>query len=152
MDTESTYKHLGEEVYVRYDPADLRSVRVYDTNDKYLWTWACADVLMVDYITDCKKDISDAMEIQRRTQKFIKAEAKAITNGLDNNKRIDLLDMATRKAHNDKAKFKIVMPTNIINIRADETQEQLQTAVGEEVIIDLTKINEKIARNKNREE
>ena len=145
-DPEVTYKHLGREVYVRYDPADLRSVRVYDSDDRYLWTWACADEMLVDYITDSKEEISDAMAIQLRTQRFIKAEAKAITEGFSNSQKLDLYAAAALKASNGKEKFKIVMPNNVIVIRADEEQEALPMAAGEDVIIDLAKMNRNIER------
>lgn len=148
MDVETTYKHLGEEVYVRYDPANLSTVRIYDKDDRYLWTWECADKLLVDYITDNADEISDAMELQRRTQKFIKAEAKAITDGLSNSRKIDLLAAAALKAANGKDKFKIVMPNNVIVVRADEEPEQLPAAVGDEVVIDLSKINRNIESRK----
>ena len=148
MDVETTYKHLGEEVYVRYDPANLSTVRVYDKDDRYLWTWECADKLLVDYITDNAEEISDAMELQRRTQKFIKTEAKAITDGLSNSRKIDLLAAAALKAANGKDKFKIVMPNNVIVVRADEEPEQLPAAVGDEVVIDLSKINRNIESRK----
>lgn len=148
MDVETTYKHLGEEVYVRYDPANLSTVRIYDKDDRYLWTWECADKLLVDYITDNADEISDAMELQRRTQKFIKAEAKAITDGLSNSRKIDLLAAAALKAANGKDKFKIVMPNNVIVVRADEEAEQLPAAVGDEVVIDLSKINRNIESRK----
>ncbi|MGN0601138.1 MAG: Mu transposase C-terminal domain-containing protein, partial [Oscillospiraceae bacterium] len=149
---EITYKHLGEEVYVRYDPADLRTVRVYDREDRYLWTWECADKLLVDYITEDTEEISDAMEIQRRTQKFIKAEAKAITEGMSNSRKIDLLSASAIKSAHGKEKFKIVMPSNIIAVRADhEPENELKAAVGsDEVLIDLTKMNRN-AENRKKE-
>lgn len=147
---DATYKHLGEEVYVRYDPADLRSVRIYDAQDRYLWTWACADKLLIEYITDSKDEISDAMALQRRTQKFIKAEAKAITDGMSNTQKLDLYAAASLKAANGKDKFKIVMPTNIVVVRADEEPEQLAMAAGEDVIIDLAKINKNIEKRKEK--
>ncbi|MGN1114296.1 MAG: DNA-binding domain-containing protein [Oscillospiraceae bacterium] len=149
-DPEVTYKHLGEEVYVRYDPADLRTVRVYDREDRYLWTWQCADKLLVDYITEDTEDISDAMEIQRRTQNYIKAEAKEITNGLSNSKKIDLLSAAALKSTHGKEKFQIIMPSNVTVIRADEDVDQkLPAAVGsEEVIIDIDRMNKNIKQRK----
>ncbi|MDO5125361.1 MAG: Mu transposase C-terminal domain-containing protein [Ruminococcus sp.] len=149
MDENMTYKHLGEEVYVRYDPADLRSVRIYDKDDRYLWTWECADKLLVDYITDNTDEISDAMSMQRKTQKFIKAEAKAITDGMSNSRKIDLYAAAALKSSKGKDKFKIIMPSNVIMIKADEPEAQeLPAAVGYEVDIDINKMNKNIERRK----
>ena len=154
MDYESTYQHLGEEVYVRYDPADLSSVRIYDKDDRYLWTWNVADALMQDYITEQKEELSDAIAISRNVVKRIKADSKEIAASISPEKRIDLLDMSVRRAHKNKDLFKIEMPTNIIPIRADEpTIEQLEKAAGAETVtIDIHKMNRNTEKRKKQEE
>lgn len=153
MDYENTYKHLGEEVYVRYDPADLREVRVYDKDDRYLWTWSVADKLMQDYITDQVDELSDAMAIQRNVAKRIKADAKAIADGLSASQRIDLLDMSVRRTQRGKEQFKIELPTNIIPVRSNEPPaEQLKQAAGDEVIIDIARMNRNQEFKKKTEE
>lgn len=154
MNYESTYQHLGEEVYVRYDPADLSSVRIYDKDDRYLWTWNVADALMQDYITEQKEELSDAIAISRNVVKRIKADSKEIAASISPEKRIDLLDMSVRRAHKNKDLFKIEMPTNIIPIRADEpTIEQLEKAAGAETVtIDIHKMNRNTEKRKKQEE
>lgn len=150
MDYENTYRHLGEEVYVRYDPADLRSVRVYDKSDRYLWTWECADKLLIDYITESKEEISDAMALQRRVQRFIKAEAQNITDGLNSEHKIDLMEAAALKAAHGKQSFKIVMPSNVIMIRADNEPESISKASGDDIVVNIDKMNENAERRKNK--
>lgn len=153
MDYENTYKHLGEEVYVRYDPGDLREVRVYDKDDRYLWTWSVADKLMQEYITDQVDELSDAMAIQRNVAKRIKADAKAIADGLSATQRIDLLDMSVRRTQRGKEQFKIELPTNIIPVRSNEPPaEQLKQAAGDEVIIDIARMNRNQEFKKKTEE
>ncbi|MGN0633940.1 MAG: Mu transposase C-terminal domain-containing protein [Oscillospiraceae bacterium] len=153
MDYENTYKHLGEEVYVRYDPADLREVRIYDKDDRYLWTWGVADKLMQDYITDQVDELSDAMAIQRNVAKRIKADAKAIADGLSASQRIDLLDMSVRRTQRGKEQFKIELPTNIIPVRSNEPPaEQLKQAAGDEIIIDIARMNRNQEFKKKTEE
>lgn len=153
MDYENTYKHLGEEVYVRYDPADLREVRVYDKDDRYLWTWSVADKLMQEYITDQVDELSDAMAIQRNVAKRIKADAKAIADGLSASQRIDLLDMSVRRTQRGKEQFKIELPTNIIPVRSNEPPaEELKQAAGDEVIIDIARMNRNQEFKKKTEE
>lgn len=153
MDYENTYKHLGEEVYVRYDPANLSEVRVYDKYDRYLWTWGCADKLLQDYITEQKDELSDAMAIQRNVAKRIKADAKEISDGLSASQRIDLLDMSVRRTQRGREQFKIELPTNIIPIRANEPPaEELQQAAGDEVIIDIAKMNRNQEHKRKTEE
>lgn len=153
MDYENTYKHLGEEVYVRYDPADLREVRVYDKDDRYLWTWSVADKLMQDYITDQVDELSDAMAIQRSVVKRIKSDAKAIADGLSASQRIDLLDMSVRRTQRGREQFKIELPSNIIPIRSNEPPaEELKQAVGGEVTIDISRMNRNQEINSKKQE
>lgn len=52
-----------ESVYVRYDPADLKSVRLYDEQDRYLYTWSLADTLLVSYLETEQQQIADAQAV-----------------------------------------------------------------------------------------
>lgn len=149
MHPEQTVMNLDKEVYVRFDPADLRSVRIYDKEDRYLWTWQLADILMVDYITQNKSEISDALSMQRAIKKYVKAQAKGITAGLSNEQRITALDAMQRRAFANKEKFEIKLPKNIIPVRANEPlAEEYKKAVGEtlEVTIDMVKANRNAAK------
>lgn len=138
---EQSWRHIGTEVFVRYDPADLRQVRIYDKEDRYLFTWACADKLLVDYITETKEEISDAMAIQRRTQRFIRQEAKEITEGWSNEHKLDLMEAAALKAQQGRDKFEIRIPGNVIMLGSGEAEE-LPAAVGDDVVkVDLDKMN-----------
>lgn len=74
-----TYKYLKENVFVRYNPADLTSARIYDENDRYLTTWQNADILLVDYIEENKQRISDAEKMQHIVSNFIKEQSNGIT-------------------------------------------------------------------------
>lgn len=144
MDYENTYRHLGEEVYVRYDPADLTSVRVYDKNDRYLWTWSVADKLMQDYITDQNEELSDAIAITRNVSKRLRMDAAEIAENISPEKRIDLLDMSVRRALKNRAdgSFRIELPKNIIPIRPDEKESvQLEKVSGGDVVIDIRRMN-----------
>jgi len=136
-----TYKYLKENVFVRYNPADLTSARIYDENDRYLTTWQNADILLVDYIEENKQRISDAEKMQRTVSNFIKEQSKGITSGLTNEQRINMLDMTIRRANSNLENFNIQKPTRIVPITIDE---ELPKAVGFEekttVVVDLTKM------------
>lgn len=144
MDTKETVTNLEKEVYVRYDPADLRSVRIYDKEDKYLFTWNLADQLLAEYISEKKEEISDKQKYIRTVGKFVKEQANGISASLSNNQRITMLDLTLRKSYEKKKElFKINLPTNIIPIMANEPeQEDIKKAAGAEgtVIIDLKKM------------
>lgn len=54
-----------EKVYLRYDPEDLRSVRVYDADEKYIMTVPLISDLMLDYGAS-KDEVRTAMQQKRR--------------------------------------------------------------------------------------
>lgn len=77
---DKTVFNIGKEIYIRYDPAELDTVRVYykETN-KYLWTYYRADYLNVPYAAkgeEGRNKIAIAMSHIAR-KKAIKEAAKA---------------------------------------------------------------------------
>lgn len=112
---------------MRYDPADLRQVRVYDINDKYLFTWKNNDTLLVDYITE---EIQDVEKLQRKVKSFIRKEVEGLTDGLTAEQKITAIDMEVRRATKSKSeKFFIDMPKRIIPV---SSREPLEMAAGAE--------------------
>lgn len=153
MDMKETVQNLEKRVYVRYDPADLRSVRIYDTDDKYLFTWKLADYLLSEYLTEKKEEIADNQKRIRAVRKFVKEQADGITASLDNRQKISMLDMSIRKAfENKKDRFRIDLPTNVIPVMANEPEaETVRQAAGAEgtVIVDLKKIAKNYSERKD---
>lgn len=88
--SDETYKHIGESVYVRYDPADPRTVRLYEMNtDKYLWTWELADSLMMSYIEENLDAFADPNRRISAVKKALRAIKQGIIDAVDADKRID---------------------------------------------------------------
>jgi len=154
MDIRQTVENLQKKVYVRYDPADLRSVRIYDEEDRYMFTWKLADALLTDYITEKKEEIADGEKIIRAVGKFVREQVKGISANLRNDQKITMFDMTLRKALKNKSeKFKIELPSNIIPIKANEVQaEEFEKAAGAErtVIVDLKKIERNSLKRKGK--
>lgn len=152
MNPEETILHLGEEVYVRYDPADLKTVRLYNTQDQYLFTWELADILLMDYLTSNPEEIANAEMMIRRTKKFVRDQVKGITADLTNAQRIDSLDATIRRAAKAKEeRFQIRYPKTIEPVRAGETEEEHRMVSGSEMIpvtIDLKKMRQNAQRRK----
>lgn len=149
---EKTWMHLGEEVYVRYDPTNLTAVRVYDKDDRYLYNLPADRELMLDFIEDDQGAISDAQAKMRRTKKAIKDHAKGLTAGLTAEQRIDALDIRCRKAHAAREGMLIAPDSPIVPIRANEQQAAAQVAGGDATVIDidLQRMNRNAARRKNK--
>ena len=147
---QETIMNLEKEVYVRYDPADLRTVRIYDAEtDKYMFTWENADQLMVDYLEENQERIADANALIRETKKFVREQAKGTVTALPNEQRLTLLDMTVRKSQSED--FQINMPKRIVPVIVNEEPQEKRMAVGaEDVTIDLGRMikNAESRRNK----
>lgn len=120
-----TILHIGEQVYVRYDPANPLSVRVYDMKtDKYLWTWELANELMIPYLTDNKDDIANAERVINENKRVIKQFAKGITEATDPDKQIDILALMISKGLEGKEQFKPELPKTFIPVFSEERLEE----------------------------
>lgn len=149
MDPTSTFKMIGQSVYVRYDPADLRYVRLYDEQDRCLCTWGLADYLYRDYLEENPDAVGDAMRILRSVNGYMRDGAAAHLKKLDPAQRIAALDMTVRRAHRNKLEhYKIQKPSNIIPVRANEKQAEL--AVGAEDMANVIDIK-RMADNAEKE-
>lgn len=153
MNPEETIMNLQHEVFVRYDPADLRSVRLYDAvTDKFMFEWQLADVLMLNYLEELQENVADAQERIRMTKKFAHEQAAGITANLSNDQRITMIEMTVNKAHKNKENnFKIQMPNKIIPVMACEELNEEKMAVGAEctkVDISPRRIAENAAKRK----
>lgn len=119
-----TIMHIGEQVYVRYDPANPLSVRVYDMEtDKYLWTWELANELMIPYLTENKEDIANAERVINENKRVIKEFAKGITEALDPDKQIDVLALMIEKGLEGKEQFKPELPNTFTPVFSEERLE-----------------------------
>ncbi|MCM1530521.1 MAG: Mu transposase C-terminal domain-containing protein [Alistipes sp.] len=155
MNPEETIMNLQHEVFVRYDPADLRSVRLYDAvTDKFMFEWKLADVLILNYLESIQENVADAQERIRMTKKFVHEQAAGITANLSNEQRITMIEMTVNKTKKNKAyKFVIQMPKRIISVMAGEEYINDKQAVGAEetpVEINLRAIAQSAAERKGK--
>jgi hypothetical protein len=147
---DKTVFNIGKEVYVRYDPAELDTVRIYDKEtDKYLWTYYRADYLNVPYAAkgeEGRNKIATAMSHIARNKKAIKEAAKAYTD-FDG---IETLAARINEAVSNMDKMSIQRPSRIHPITADEINSEYP---GRENIIsvelaELKAINDKLEKAK----
>lgn len=148
--SDDAWLHLDEEVYVRYDPADLCSVRIYDkATDKrrFVWQMSLETAILFNAQPD---EVATAQERVSSTKKAVRQMAKGIRDGLSSEQRIDMLDLAVRKAHLAKEGRILQLPKRIEPIRPNE--EPLQQVVGNdhEVVVDMAKMNRNAGKNRIR--
>ena len=122
---EDNWRYVGQEVYVRYDPADLEYVRVYDKDDRYMASWCLDRSVWVDYITADTDDIADRQRLIGHQIKAIKACGAELTG----NMRIDALALAAAEANRKIYDGTPELPQSSRKLYASE-QELLPKAVG----------------------
>lgn len=141
---DDNWKYVGKKVYVRYDPADLETVRIYDDEDRYIGDWHLDMSVFVDYITVNTDDIADRNRLIAHQIRAIKAMGKELTGDMQ----IDALALACAEAYRKTGAVTLAPPedTNVQRIGAAE--EQLPKAVGADDV-DLRRMIENASRRKN---
>ena len=116
---ENTVFHANEEVYVRFDPADLREVQVYEKDtDSFLYTYSCADYISVPFVGAEKEDIQTLMRNQRQAR-------KAVKKSLDDYRKFDavsLLKAELLRAEQNSAGYEIAKPESFTPVIANELE------------------------------
>lgn len=122
-------KYSGEQVYYRYDPDDLSSVRVYDLEDRYLMT-VPADSTAVCEFCASQDDLKAAMKTVKTFTKITREALKAQTTTAFGKK--NALEVVLAQADRNKDEIKITEGDYIIDIRRADEQEIYEKAVGAE--------------------
>ena len=127
---DESYKYVGKKVYVRYDPADLEYVRVYDEEDRYIGDWHLDMSIFVDYITTADTDdIADRARLVAHQIRAIKAMGKELTGDMQ----IDALALACAEAYRKTGNVTLAPPEGTKITRIDvNSEEPLEKAVGAE--------------------
>lgn len=129
-DKKITWQHIGEKVCVRYDRNDPSIVRLYDVDDRYLFSWECADWLMTEYFNESKEKLAELERGKADFVKQVKSRAKELKGGSTLTQKSGLKYIAKQNA----GKFNIQMPKNIIPVIINEETPMLKRAVGAEDI------------------
>ena len=151
--SDDSWKIQQQMVYLRYDPEDIGSVRVYEADtDRYIATWPMASSTMMAFRAD-KETISAGMKHLRMTKKSIKAQVKAKKNQVPADERVDVLDVQRWAAKTAKDGMVIVQPKVLTPVRAQEPAiEPLPQAVGIETVeIQLDRMSANADKRKQRE-
>ncbi len=144
------WKYQGQEVYVRYDPANHESVRIYDKDtDEYRFTWTLSMDMEIDYITDDKDEIAAAEKKIRAVTKSIHDYAKGLTASLTAEQAIDFLTASLQRAERGLDSFEIKKPSKFEPVISDRLKENNpQIADIKEITIDYERINNNALKRK----
>lgn len=136
---EFLFNHQNKKVYVRYNPEDLKEVRVYGENDQFLMTVPCDNETILRYGAS-KEDIKNAQSKIRSFGKTVKAYKE--NSGLEAYQRIDALDLMLWKCKKNM-EDQVTPEAKVIEVvRANEPTEPVKKAVGDNsgVKVDLRRM------------
>ena len=144
------WKYQGEEVYVRYDPANYQTVRIYDKEtDAYRFTWTLETELNVPYITDDTDEIATAEKKIRTVTKAIHDYTKGLTASVTAEQAIDFWSATINRAERGLKNFKIQKPNKFTPVFSDKFKEDNPELSGvDEVFIDIEEINKNAIKRK----
>ncbi|MGN1119929.1 MAG: Mu transposase C-terminal domain-containing protein, partial [Oscillospiraceae bacterium] len=145
-----TVLHIGEKVYIRYDPADIRKARIYSmADDRYLWTWELDDELFVEYITEHREDIAAAEKQIAESKKMVREYARGIVESVDADKRIDIFAAMVKNAAEGQKSCVFQKPTTFVPVFSEEKIENNPELSGiQEITIMLDRINSAAGKRK----
>ena len=142
---EHTWQHIGEKVCVRYDRNAPATVRLYDENDRYLYSWECADWLETKYFDESQKKLAELGCGQAEGAKQIKARAKELRGDSNLTQKSGLRYISMQNS----GKFDIQPPKNIIIVTANEESQEEHMVVGSEsVVFDMKTIIQNAKKQK----
>lgn len=115
---ELTMNHIGKNVYFRYNPENLESVRVYDENDKFICVAPLRNQLSYKA---SKEDIAREMKNARTLMKTVKAYKKNKNIQTDSELSL-ILNAAAKNLEENQLELNpdIIVPIRAINDMKDE--------------------------------
>lgn len=143
-DKNVTWQHIGEKVCVRYDRNDLSSVRIYDEEDRYLYSWECADWLTTNYFNEDKEKLAELGRGQADVVKQIKMRSKELRGDITLTQKEGMKHLSKQ----NEGKFRIIMPKNIIPVTTSEPMPKVANGENIQVPINLKTIMKNAKKQK----
>ncbi|MDE6501132.1 MAG: DDE-type integrase/transposase/recombinase [Ruminococcus sp.] len=143
-DKNITWQHIGEEVCVRYDRNNPSTVRLYDHEDRYLYSWKCADWLMLEYLSADNEELAVLGRGKTDVTRQVKARAKELRDNSNFTQRNGLEYISL---HN-KGKFNIHKTKYIVPVIVNDESEERMAVGAEYVEIDLEKMTKNSEKRK----
>lgn len=117
------FQYQNQKVYVRFDPEDLRTVRIYDDTDKYLCTVPCDDETILKYGCS-KEDVKTAHQKIRHFKKTVKDYNE--NSAFEAYEKIDAFSLMLWKAKKNLQESPGLADAKVVEVvRANESAEYL---------------------------
>ncbi len=127
-DEHLTWQHIGKKVCVRYDRNDPSTVRLYDEEDRYLFSWQCADWLITQYFHESRENLAELGRQKTSTFRQVRERIEELQGDKIKVTHKENLQYLSRQ---NKGKFQIQMPKHIIPVT---TKESLPKVSGDDCV------------------
>lgn len=135
---------FGKEVYFRYDPDDLASVRIYNKEDKFIMT-VPADNEAVRSYNASKDEVKIAMQ---KTKRFERITKEALQNRvLADCDKVTALELVLGQAARNKAQYERKANPTVVELTRAVEEPLYQKVVGE---VDLDIMNKNAEKRRKR--
>lgn len=118
---------LGKKVYFRYDPDDLKEVRIYDLEDRYIMTVPSDNQAVLSYGAS-KEEVKTAMAKTRRLEKI--AEEYKRNSVIAEADRITAMDLVLREAQRNKENYKGKPNPKVLEVQRADEEPAFRKVVG----------------------
>lgn len=139
-------QHFDEKVYVRYDPDDLNTVRVYNEQDRFIGEAALETPL--SYFAsqeEIKSHMQETRKLERTVRAYKKEKGIEATDALELTLQQAMENLETEETFNPKV---VSLHRFVDNVLAEGEENLLGQAVGNEAVIDWGKANERLEKLK----
>lgn len=118
---------LGKKVYFRYDPDDLKEVRIYDLEDRYVMTVPADNQAVLSYGSS-KDEVKAAMAKTRRLERIAKEyKENAVIAEAD---RITAMELVLKQAQRNKETYKGKAAPRVLEVQRADEEPAFRKVVG----------------------
>lgn len=118
---------LGKKVYFRYDPDDLKEVRIYDLDDRYVMTVPADNQAVLSYGSS-KDEVKAAMAKTRRLERIAKEyKENAVLAEAD---RITAMELVLKQAQRNKETYKGKAAPRVLEVQRADEEPAFRKVVG----------------------
>lgn len=133
---------LGKKVYLRYDPDNLSTVRIYDLEDRYIMTVPADNEAVCSY-NSTKEEVKVAMAKTRRLERVAKEYIEnAVLAECD---RVTAMELVLKEAQRNKASYQEKADPKVIEVQRVDEEPAFKKVVGG---IDLDRMNRNAAKRR----
>ena len=118
---------LGKKVYFRYDPDDLKEVRIYDLEDRYIMTVPADNQAVLSYGAS-KEEVKTAMAKTRRLEKIAEEYKRNVV--IAEADRITAMDLVLREAQRNKENYKGKPNPKVLEVQRADEEPAFRKVVG----------------------